>query len=147
MAGSTKDSGATNFLENFRVVGVRVTLHRIDESGCPKKTEGWRHPHFIYRFNNRGSLYAVVFEWLIRCLPSSGRHTMLLEVISQPLLCFHPLSFVLAPWQLLNVSPPFSPIQHTSYFRKYIVQSSNHQSARQSPSSCRVSNDCTLMRE
>lgn len=67
----------------------------------------WRHPRFTYRSNNRVVLCGAVFEWLIRCLQPFGRHTMLLEVISLPLPCFHPLFrlFVLAPWQPLNVSP------------------------------------------
>lgn len=101
----------------------------------------WRHPRFTYRFNNRGSLYAAVFEWLIRCLQPSDRRTMLLEVISQPLLCSYPLFrlFVLAPWQPFNVSPPFPSIPRTLHSRKYIVQSYNRQSARQSPSSRSVS--------
>lgn len=58
-----------------------------------KKSSMERHPRFTYRFNNRGSLCTAVFEWLIRCLQPSDRRTMLLEVISQPLLSSYPLSF------------------------------------------------------
>lgn len=126
--------------KNSRAVGVRVALRRISDrrNWLSKKSQAlWRHPCFTYRFNNRGSLYAAVFEWLIRCLQPSGRRTMLLEVILQPLRCFYPLFrlFVLAPWQPLNVSPPFHPIPRTSHSRKYIVQSYN----RQSPSSRSIS--------
>lgn len=91
-----KALGATNFPEKFprRRGARRVASRRIDEPGCPKKNRALRrHPRFTYRFNNRGSLYAAVFEWLIRCLQPSGRRTML-EVISQPFPCFRPLCFV-----------------------------------------------------
>lgn len=42
----------------------------IDCSFCPKKRRG--PSRFICRFNNRGSLCATLFEWLIRCLQPSG---------------------------------------------------------------------------
>lgn len=93
MAGSTKGSVARRISrKNSCAIGACVAPHRIDELGCPKKNGAlWRHPRFTYRFNNRGSLYIAVFEWLIRCLQPCGRHTMLLEVISQP-LCASTLS-------------------------------------------------------
>lgn len=60
-----------------------------------------RTDHFICRFNNRGTLCAALFKWLIRCLKPSGRHTMPLEVISRP----HLLSIFSLSTLLLR-SPP-----------------------------------------
>lgn len=66
-----------------------------------KKKKKRRTDHFICRFNNRGTLCAALFKWLIRCLKPSGRHTMPLEVISRP----HLLSIFSLSTLLLR-SPP-----------------------------------------
>lgn len=63
-----------------------------------------RADHFICRFNNRGSLCAALFKWLIRCLKPSGRHTMPLEVISRP----HLLSIFSLSTLLLRSSPLYT---------------------------------------
>lgn len=51
-------------------VQVSLLSPPIDCSFCPKKRRG--PSRFICRFNNRGSLCATLFEWLIRCLQPSG---------------------------------------------------------------------------
>jgi len=65
------------FRENSGTVGSRAGSRRESAN------EKGRHSRFTYRFNNRGSLCAAVFEWLIRCSQPFGRRAMLLEVIFQ----------------------------------------------------------------
>lgn len=71
MAGLTKARARRIFREKFPDLPAgdrQARPPRLSE----KRTARRGHPRFTYRFNNRGSLCAAVFEWLIRCLQPSG---------------------------------------------------------------------------